>query len=179
MNPLEVLWKLRFHVLQCKRGTDLHALRPSFPFSLTKIANHGAVVTWRIKTGNACRTGLQTLGTFRSEAPFFVHDHMEFLGVVVNHGRIDRTCLFALTLLGTTLAANVLDRFRGRKKISIDTNSRELAVDRPIVEHGARDLAKAASDAKIPSGLDQRLTLGIRDILHSPSFLVPQGFNVF
>jgi hypothetical protein len=97
---------------------------------------------------------------------------MQFLSVVVNHGRIHRTCLFALTLLGGTLAANVLDRFRGREKISIDTNSRELAVDRPMMKHGACDLAKAATDAEIPSGLDQGLTLGIRDILHSPSFLV-------
>jgi hypothetical protein len=97
---------------------------------------------------------------------------MKFLGVIVNHGRIHRTCLFAFTLLGATLAANVLDRFGGGEKISIDPNSRELTMDRSMVEHGARDLAKTASDAEVPPGLDQGLTFGIRDILHSPSFLV-------
>jgi hypothetical protein len=90
----------------------------------------------------------------------------------MNDRRIDRTGFFTLTLSLGALCTDILDRFRGREKISIDTNSRELAVDRPMMKHGACDLAKAASDAEIPSGLDQGLTLGIRDILHSPSFLV-------
>jgi len=163
---------LRLHELQRKRWTDFHTLRPPLPISLAEVANHGAVVVRRVKTGDVCRTGLQTFRAFRSEAPFFVHDHVQFLGVVVNHRRIHRTRLFAFTLLGDALAANVLDRLGSREKIPIDTNSRELAVDRTMVEHGTRDLAKATSDAEVPPGLNQGLTLGIRDILHSPSLFV-------
>jgi hypothetical protein len=90
----------------------------------------------------------------------------------MNDRRIHRAGLFTLTLPLGALCTDILDRFGSREKIAKDTNPGKLTVDHPVVIHGAGNFAQTATDAEIPSGLNQGLTLGIRDILHSPSFLV-------
>jgi hypothetical protein len=133
----------------------------------------------RIEARDLCRTGFQTLRTLVPQAPLLVHNHVKFLGVIMDYWRVDRTGLFTLPLLVRALTADVLYRFRSGQKVTVDANPGQLAVDGPVMEHGARDLTVAAADAEIPSRLDQGFLSGKGKVLHSPSLLVLQGPDVF
>jgi len=174
-----MLRELRLHVLQGEGRANLYALGPANSVFLTKVTHKGMVMLRRIEARDLRRTGLQTLRALGPQTPVLVHNHVKFLSVIMDHRRIDRAGLFTLPLLVRALAAEVLYGFRSRQKVTVDANSRKLPVDRPIMEHGARNLAVATADAEIPSRLDQGFSFGKGKILYSPSLLVLQGPDVF
>jgi len=115
MDPLKMLRKLRLHKLQSKGRTDLHALRPPCSIALTEVTHHGVVMRGRIETRDLCRAGFQAFGTFRSQTPFLVYDHVKFRRVVMNDWRVHWAGFFTLTLLLGALGTDILDRFGGRE----------------------------------------------------------------
>lgn len=123
MNPLQMLWELGRHVLESIIGTDLNTLGHPLSIRLAEITNQGVVGLRWIKAGHMGWTGLLALSARGPEASVLIHHHMELLFVIMDHRRIERAGFFTFPLLFGALTTDILDRFRDRKEIAIDSDS--------------------------------------------------------
>jgi len=151
-----MLRKLRLHVFEGKGRADLYTLGPANAVLFAEITDEDGFLLHRVESRNSGGTGLRATPAFLSEAALVIYHHVELLMVIVDNGRIERARLFTLTLFVRTLAAHVLDGLGGWKKVSVDTDTRELPVDHAVMEHGAGYLAITAPDAEVPAGIDER-----------------------